>query len=159
MNTSKRKAIGLIDDKLDQFNYLLEQFNSGKQDRQEYENIYYETECLVEELFSKDKKKDFSNNVAPGRILLTASQSEKDTLYKNHLLSCISQLNAYKNTVEHFWGDDKVINWDVLNGKLQLIWTLGRKSWKGIAFLLGVIILIAGAINALPTVLDLLIQL
>lgn len=127
MTISKKRAIKLIDEQIYQFNFLLDQFNNGKMNWEEYINIYDQTENLIEELFSNDKKKDFMNNVAISNIPHGTGQIEKKKHYKNHLINCISQLKAYKTTMETFGEDDKLINRNVLNAKLQPVSTFGKK--------------------------------
>ena len=155
MKISKNNALDLIDTKINQFNSLLDSANDGSHKEQEYQDIYSDTESLIGELFSKEDAIEFRKNVIPIALLSERSEIQKIQDYKKHLQKCISQLKAYKNRVQHFWDEDKLINWPLLDFKLQTIWNWVIKSWKGIFFVLTLIISIAGAINGWPTVLEL----
>ena len=152
MKISKSKALELIDKKKNQFSGILDRANYSNMHDQEYEEVYYDTESLLCDLFSKEESMEFRRNVGPAVIVSGRSESQRLQDYKKHLKSCISQLKVYRNRVQNFWNKQKVDNWSLSNNKLQILCRGFKISWKAIGFVLFLLALVAGAIDNWQTV-------
>jgi len=150
MKISKNIALELIDKKINQFSGILNRANYKNIHNQEYREVYSDTEALISNLFSKDEAIKFRENV----VLTPSGRSDSQKLqsYENHLGECISQLKAYKNIVQDFWGKDKIINWSLLKSKLQMLFNEAKKSWKRIGFIFIFLGVVAGAIDNWQTI-------
>jgi hypothetical protein len=163
MKIGKGKALELINTKIDQFNSILNHADYDNRYDQKYEEVYYDAESLICELFSRDESMEFRRNVSLGIYVSGMSNVQELQDYKNHIEKCTSLLNAYKSKVQNFWEEDKLINLDVLNDKLQKIWNKAKQSWKLIAFVSGIaitlltlIVLIPDAIDSFPAIKELI---
>ncbi|MCK5645003.1 MAG: hypothetical protein KAJ19_29655 [Gammaproteobacteria bacterium] len=119
MKVSKNDALKLIDEKIDKFSRILDRANNSNMYDQEYKEIYYGTESVIRDLYSKEESMDFRRNVGSGAIVSGRSDFQKLQDYKKHIESCISQLNVYKSKVQNFWGKETIINWSVVKSRLQ----------------------------------------
>ena len=152
MKVSKNKALELIDKKIDQLNSILDSANYSNIYDQEYNEIYFDTESLLCELFSKEESMEFRRNVSPYVIVVGRSESQELQVYKKHLGSCISQLKVYKSKVQNFWGNETIINWSVVKSRLQPLIMIWNKFKVWIVLLLLALGAIAGFIDDWQTV-------
>lgn len=101
----KNKALKLIDEKIKQFQHILDTATYDTRYNTEYHEVYYGTVTLVEELFSEEEAKKFrwnvSNHVAVATRHIDFEKELKD--YEKHVNKCISQLKVYKERIENFW--------------------------------------------------------
>ena len=98
MNISKKKAIELLKQKIEQFKEILKQPSF---DHPLYHKAYYGTESLLEDLFSKNEAMKFRRNVSS----LMPSRGIKDVV--KHLESCISEIGIYIEKIQNTWPDKK----------------------------------------------------
>lgn len=105
MTTTKRKALELIDQKIAQFNDVLKKANYENRYNEDYERAYKGTETLITQLFSSEKAKEFklvtSSLYAGGLPPVRELRG-----YREHLRSCIAQLELYKKQIADFWEED-----------------------------------------------------
>lgn len=105
---SKQKAIELINGKISSFEEILK--NATYQNRFDtiYAEVYYGTESLIENLFSEKEKNNFRINVSSHGFLVDSiiDYNKETNEYKEHIVSCISQLKVYKSTINNFWSDE-----------------------------------------------------
>ena len=119
---------------------------------QEYEEIYYGTESVISDLYSKEESMDFRRNVSSNTIVSGRSESFKLQDYKKHIESCISQLKVYKSNVQNFWGYQNVDDVSLSKNKLPTTWTRVKKSLLLILSILSFIVLVSGAITGWPII-------
>jgi hypothetical protein len=113
MKIPKSKAIELIDEKISQFEDILnkatlEKAKSRTLHDNEYRKAYYGAEEILTELFSRDVTEKFRRSVT-SPIYVIGGKLEKDLQdFKRHIQSCIAQLEVYKEKIENFWPDDEI---------------------------------------------------
>ncbi|PAV13015.1 hypothetical protein ASJ81_19050 [Methanosarcina spelaei] len=95
----------LIDEKIEQFQHILNNATYDTRYNTEYHEAYYGTETLVTELFSEEDAKKFRWNVSNLVLVATMHIDYETELkdYKNHINKCISQLKVYKERIRNFW--------------------------------------------------------
>lgn len=105
MLISKNKALELIDEKIKQFQYILDTATYDTRYNTEYNEAYYGTENLLKELFSEEEAKEFRLHVSNLVFIATAHKDYEKELkdYKKHINKCISQLKVYKERIQNFW--------------------------------------------------------
>ncbi len=105
MHILKSKALELIDEKIEQFQHILNNATYDTRYNTEYHEAYYGTETLVTELFSEEEAKKFRWNVSNLVLVATMHIDYETELkdYKNHINKCISQLKVYKERIRNFW--------------------------------------------------------
>lgn len=113
MQISKKKALELIDNKIEQFQNILSQSISYNDRYNEaYQLAYYGTETLLTELFSNEEAMNFRTNVSSvGFVSVIGGEinySKEIQDYKEHINRCISQLRIYKERIHNFWGVDEL---------------------------------------------------
>ncbi|KKG94567.1 5'-methylthioadenosine/S-adenosylhomocysteine nucleosidase family protein [Methanosarcina mazei] len=112
MPISKKKALELIDEKIKQFQHILNTATYDTRYNAEYHEAYYGTEGLLKELFSEEEVRRFSWSVSASSLFAVVTpyiDYEKELLkYKNHISKCISQLNVYKEKIQNFWEEPEV---------------------------------------------------
>lgn len=106
MEISKSKATELINEKISQFNSILDEVTIQKvlrgtlQDNT-WEKAYHGTINLLTQLFSEQKAENFRRNVKKPAIAVGGvPPAEKLEYFKNHIRSCIAHLEIYKETLE-----------------------------------------------------------
>ena len=156
MKVSKNKALKLIDEKIENFSRILNRANISNMYDQEYEEIYYGTESVISNLYSKEKSMDFRRNVRSNVIVSGRSESFKLQDYKKHIESCISQLKVYKSNVQTFWGKETIINWSVVKSRLQPLVVILKKFKVWISLLIVALVTIVGFIADWQTVFELI---
>ena len=154
MKRSKNKALELIDKKIDQFSGVLNRANNSNMYDKEYKEVYYGTESVISNLYSKEESMEFRRNV--GSIVIVSGRSDFQELqdYKKHIESCISHLKVYRNDVQDFWDDHTVDNEPLLINKMKMLINGVKISWKLIVFVGGIIIGILTLIVLIPEALD-----
>lgn len=107
----KNKALELIDEKIKQFQHILDTATYDTRYNTEYDEVYYGTENLVTELFSEKEAKKFNWNVSSLVFVATTHINYEEELrkYKEHINKCISQLKVYKERIKNFWEDPESI--------------------------------------------------
>jgi nucleoside phosphorylase len=107
----KNKALELIDEKIEQFQQILDTATYDTRYNPEYYEVYHGTEGLVAELFSEEEKKKFRKNVSNYIFFATThiDYGEELKKYKKHINKCISQLKVYKERIKNFWEEPKSI--------------------------------------------------
>jgi len=112
MKIQKAKAIELIEEKIDKFQKVLAEATYLNRYNEAYEIAYYGTETLLSELFSKEEAMDFRSNMASGGSFGVVGgetdYSKELQEYKEHIISCISQLKIYKERIQNFWESDEL---------------------------------------------------
>jgi hypothetical protein len=106
MKMTKSKALELIDQKISQFNYVFSHASYENRYDEAYKRTYYGTETLITQLFSSEEAKEFRRNVTSSAFVGGYSHAEELHDYKEHIISCISQLEVYKERISNFWEDD-----------------------------------------------------
>jgi hypothetical protein len=105
MKISKSKALELIDQKIAQFNDVLNKTNYENRYDEAYQLAFDGAETLITQLFSSDTAEEFklvtssffAGGLSPVRELRG---------YKEHLRLCIAQLEIYKMRISSFSEDD-----------------------------------------------------
>lgn len=122
MPISKEKALELIDEKIKQFQHILDTATYDTRYNAEYHKAYYGTEGLLNELFSEEEVRKFSWKVSTSslfRVITPYIDYEKELLtYKKHISKCISQLNVYKEKIQNFW-EEPVVTKNTINGAMN----------------------------------------
>jgi len=105
MKIPKNKALELINEKLAQFQKILDEATYENRYNEAYELAYYGTETLLTELFSKEEAMNFRNRVSLGFAVIggTIDYAKKLQDYKDHISSCIAQLKVYRERIQNFW--------------------------------------------------------
>ena len=113
MPVSKNRALELIDEKIKQFQHILDTATYDTRYNTEYHEAYYGTESLLKELFSEGEVKKFSrsvsNNIPFGFYTPYIDYERKLKDYKEHISKCISQLKVYKERIQNFWEEPETI--------------------------------------------------
>jgi len=121
MRISKSKAIKLIEEKIKQFQILLENATYENRYNADYDSSYYGTEALLTDLFSKDEAENFRKNVNSGVGVITLggpiNYARELQDYKKHINKCITQLQIYKERTQNFWEAKELID----NKKAKII--------------------------------------
>lgn len=125
MRISKSRALELIDEKIKQFQHILDTATYDTCYNSEYDEAYYGTKGLVEELFSEEETNKFSRSVSfPFVIIDERIDYDKELKeYKEHVLRCISRLKVYKERIQNFWTEPETVepeNINRLRGKIEL---------------------------------------
>ena len=104
MKISKSKALKLINQKISQFNDILNKANYENRYDEAYQLAFNATVTLIAQV-SAQKAKEFklvtSSNFAGG-----CSPLRELAGYKEHLRACIDELEIYKKYISAFWEDD-----------------------------------------------------
>jgi hypothetical protein len=110
MPVSKKKALELIDEKIKQFQHILDTATYNTIKNTEYYEAYHGTKALLTELYSEVEGKKFCFDFSGfyGTIRLED--------YKEHLSKCISQLKVYKERIQNFWEEPQTIESEKING-------------------------------------------
>jgi hypothetical protein len=105
MTVSKEKALELLDQKIREFETVLETATYESRYNEEYHRIYYGAKSLIEQLFSDKEVKEFSNAVNIGIVVVGGMIDYQKELndYRVHIRKCISQLQVFKERVINFW--------------------------------------------------------
>lgn len=172
MPISKKKALELIDQKIEQFQHILDTATYDTRYDTEYHEAYYGTESLIAELFSGDEVKKFRLDTSTifGGIVASVNYERELRDYKEHISKCISQLKVYKERIQNFWEDqvsnepvivepgtnEHIINWSILRKKVQSLWNSVKGFWKVILAILGFLVLIGGASEGIKVITGLL---
>ena len=113
MRITKSKTIKLINEKITQFQKILENATYENRFDKAYYSAYHGTESLLTDLFSKDEATNFRKNVSSGAgifLLGGAIDFAKELQdYKKHINKCIAQLEIYREKVQNFWGTEKPV--------------------------------------------------
>jgi Uncharacterized conserved protein len=109
------KALGLIDEKIKQFQRILDTATYDTRYNTEYHEAYYGTEDLVAELFSKEERNKFRLCVSTVGLVASTHIDYEEELkdYKTHINNCVSQLKVYKERIEKFWEESESIEYAV----------------------------------------------
>src|SRR6266699_5119569 len=100
----KHKAIELINKKIVQLESIKEPRNRDNPYDEIYDQVYYGTEELIAQLFSKEKIKEFRSNLPiPSAISGPRNYAAEIRSYQNHIETCIALLKVYRETIEEFW--------------------------------------------------------
>lgn len=173
MPISKKKALALIDEKIKQYENILQipseyltefdvYFKTDTFTRfvnehvNEYRHLKYTTEVLLKELFSDEEAEKFCREVytyvgdKPLCPLLECEGNLND--YRNHINNCILKLNVYKEQIQNYWGEPQIINWEVFIGKVQPLWNPIKRSWAFIFAILVFLGVIADAANGFTVI-------
>jgi len=110
MRIPKNKALELIDEKISQFQKVLNEATYDNRYNKDYKLAYYGTETLLTELFSKEETMNFRNNISTGISFNGGKTDYAKELqnYQKHINSCIAQLKVYKERIQNFWGPDEL---------------------------------------------------
>lgn len=106
----KSKALRLIDQKIAQFQKILENIVWDNRFGEDYDIAYYGSETLLKELFSEKEALEFRSNVSSMKIIFHGEPTDiakelRD--YKKHIERCIAQLRVYRQRVEDFFPDEQ----------------------------------------------------
>lgn len=108
MTVLKTKALKLLSEKIEQFKKVLQNATYENQYKDDYKRVYYGTEALIKQLFSEEEAMEFRRNVTEMIVSTGRIDHEKELNdYKNHINSCISQLDVYVESISNFWENDK----------------------------------------------------
>ena len=109
MKIPKNKALELIGQKIAQFQGVLEKATYENRYDKKYELAYHGTETLLKELFSEEEAMNFRRNVTSVVAVVGGRTDYEEELkdYKEHITSCIAQLEVYRERVSNFWLDEK----------------------------------------------------
>lgn len=107
MKIPKTKALGLVNEKISQFQKILVEATYDSQFNETYKLVYGGAEALLTELFSKEEADKFCVKV----ISLAGLFDEEDDAqelqrYKGHINACIAELKVYRETIQNFWSDE-----------------------------------------------------
>jgi len=103
----KGRAIELIDKKITQLESIREPRNPDNLYDETYSQIYYGTEELLAQLFSKEKVEEFRSNLPiPAAWSGGRNYAAEIRSYKNHIGTCIALLKSYREHIEDFWPSD-----------------------------------------------------
>jgi predicted nucleotide-binding protein len=107
--TPQDKALKLVDQRISQFQQILVKATYQNRYDENYEEVYYGTEALLTNLFSKEEAMEFRRNVTPPLVAVGGRVDYAKELqdYKEHVNSCIAQLKVYKDRIENFWETDE----------------------------------------------------
>ena len=110
MKIPKNKALKLIDEKISQFQKVLENATYNNRYGEDYELAYYGTEDLLTELFSKEEAMNFRSRVSSMVAFIGGEVDYAKELqdYKEHIKRCIAQLKVYRERIQNFWGTDEL---------------------------------------------------
>ena len=111
MKVPKNKALELIDEKISQFQKVLDEATYDNRHNKDYKLAYYGTETLLTELFSKEEIMNFRSNVSPGISSFNRGKTDyaKELQeYQKHINSCIAQLKVYRERIQNFWGPNEL---------------------------------------------------
>jgi plasmid maintenance system antidote protein VapI len=109
MPVSKNRALELIDEKIKQFQHILDTATYDTRYNTEYHEAYYGAESLLKELFSEEEEKKFRRNVSTFFAISTTDQGILLKDYKKLINKCISQLKVYKERIQNFWEGSETI--------------------------------------------------
>ena len=125
MKIVKTKALQLIDDKIAQFQQLLDSATYENRYEDPYDSTYFGTEALLKELFSEEEVKEFRRQVYvtgfinedgyKNNVLARGGFVNGDTPdpayelrdYRIHINRCIAQLQVYRERLDQFGGPDE----------------------------------------------------
>lgn len=110
MKIPKNKALKLIDEKISQFQKVLDNATYNNRYGIDYELAYYGTETLLTELFSKEEAMNFRSSVSSMVASIGGEIDYAKELqdYKEHINRCIAQLKVYRERIQNFWGTDEL---------------------------------------------------
>ena len=98
----EEQAIKLIDEKIGQFKDILENATYENRYDESYDLVYYGTEELLTDLFSRSTAETFSKNVSGVGIISLGepiNYAQKSEDYKDHIKKCIT---TYKFTEKKY---------------------------------------------------------
>lgn len=106
MKIPKNKALELIDEKISQFENVLDNATYNNRYGEDYNLAYYGTENLLTELFSKEEAMNFRSSVSSRFAFIGGKIDYAKELkdYKSHVNKCIVQLKVYRERIQNFWG-------------------------------------------------------
>lgn len=105
MKVQKSKALELVDQKILQFEEVLANATYENRYDNAYEAVYYGSEALLADLYSKDEAMEFRRNVTSIVAVAGGKEDHAKELqdYRNHIGRCIAQLKVYRERIENFW--------------------------------------------------------
>lgn len=109
MKILKNQALKLIEQKIVQFQGVLEKATFENRYDKNYKRVYHGAEALLTELFSEEEAMNFRRNVTSIIAVVGGRTDYEKELkdYKKHIEDCIAQLEVYHERVSNFWPDEK----------------------------------------------------
>lgn len=106
MKISQKEALKLIDDKLLQFQKVLDKTTYDNRYNEAYQIAYHGTQNLLTELFSSTEASKFRGNTISGSVRTIAETSAQRQIqlqhYKRHVSNCITHLKIYRERIQKF---------------------------------------------------------
>jgi len=133
MKITKDQALKLTEEKIVQFENVLEKATYENRYGESYGLAYHGAETLVTELFSKEEAMTFRRNVTFPMVSVGGEVDYEAELedYKKHLNWCITQLKVYHERISNFWSDEKIEKLTDAKGSRQM--ETGAFSQKNMA--------------------------